>query len=149
MLELQALTMPTAYGIPRRLSTGIDPNRLALLLAVLERRGRTVVSKDDVYLNSAGGFRLKETAVDLAAVAAVASALRDQPLPAGAVFLGEVGLGGEVRPVGRLEPRLREAAALGFKTAWTPHQKAEVPAGLKVRPAGTIEELLAALFPAP
>lgn len=149
VLELQALTMPTAYGIPRRLSTGIDPNRLALLLAVLERRGRTVVSKDDVYLNSAGGFRLKETAVDLAAVAAVASALRDQPLPAGAVFLGEVGLGGEVRPVGRLEPRLREAAALGFKTAWTPPQKAETPSGLAVRKVETIEELLEALFPAP
>ncbi len=147
VLELQALTMPTAYGLPRRLATGIDPNRLALLLAVLERRGRTMVSKDDVYLNSAGGFRLKETAVDLATIAAVASALRDQPLPAGAVFVGEVGLGGEVRPVGRLEPRLREAAALGFKAAWTPKQKVEVPAGMKIRAVSTIDELLEALFP--
>lgn len=147
VLELQALTMPTAYGIPRRLATGIDANRLALLLAVLERRGATVVSKDDVYLNSAGGFRLKETAVDLAAVAAVASALRDQPLPAGAVFLGEVGLGGEVRPVGRLEPRLREAAALGFKTAWTPRQNVEAPAGIAVRAIESVADLLQAVFP--
>lgn len=142
VLELQALTIPSAYGLPRRLATGVDPNRLSMLLAVLERRGRILVSKDDVYLNSAGGFRLKETAVDLAMVAAVASALRDKPLPVGSIFIGEVGLGGEVRPVGRVEPRLREAAALGFRIAWTPEQRAEAPAGMIVRTVQTIEELL-------
>jgi DNA repair protein RadA/Sms len=145
LVELQALTVSTAFGLPRRLSTGIDPNRLGMLLAVIERRGGVLVSKDDVYLNSAGGFRLKEPAVDLAVIAAVASAVRDRAVPRDAVFCGEVGLGGEVRPVPRLDSRLREAAKLGFRKAFAPVQTLEAPGGLEVITVGRIEDLLCAL----
>lgn len=145
IVELQALTVSTAFGLPRRVSTGIDPNRLAMLLAVLERRGGILVSRDDVYVNSAGGFRLKETAVDLGVIAAVASAVRDRALPAATLFCGEVGLGGEVRPVGRLEQRLREAAALGFKSAMIPDQKLEPPQGVATKVVRSIGEMLSFL----
>jgi DNA repair protein RadA/Sms len=142
LVELQALTVPTTYGLPRRLATGVDPNRLAMLLAVLERRGGIESSKDDVYLNSAGGFRVKETAADLGIVSAVTSALRNRALPSRTVFLGEVGLGGEIRPVPRLEARLREAAGLGFERAFAPKQKIEGKSPIELVTVKTIEELL-------
>lgn len=142
LVELQALTIPTAYGLPRRVSTGIDANRLALLLAVLERRGGVETNKDDVYLNSAGGMRLKETAVDLGVIAAVASAARNRALPPDLFFCGEVGLGGEVRPVGRIEARLKEAATLGFARAVVPKQKIENRFGLELEPTAEIKEML-------
>lgn len=145
IVELQALTVSTAFGLPRRVSTGIDPNRLAMLLAVLERRGGILISRDDVYVNSAGGFRLKETAVDLGVIAAVASAVRDRPLPEATIFCGEVGLGGEVRPAGRLEQRLREAGALGFRHAFIPQQKVETPQGITTKIVRTIGEMLSSL----
>lgn len=142
IVELQALTVPTSFGTPRRLATGIDPNRLAMLLAVLERRGGVKVSDDDVYLNSAGGFRLRETAVDLGIVAAVASASRNTVQPLGTLYCGEVGLGGEVRPVSRIETRLKEAAALGFSRAVIPDQKVEHVSGVDVVKISTIAEML-------
>lgn len=142
VIELQALTVPTTFGNPRRLSTGVDPNRLAMLLAVLERRGGIIVSADDVYLNSAGGFRLKETAIDLGIIAAVASAARDRALSPATLFCGEVGLGGEIRAVSRIDARLKEAAVLGFKKAFIPRQKTDNVSGMDLIPVGTIEELL-------
>lgn len=145
VVELQALTVISTYPSPRRLTTGVDPNRLAMLLAVLERRGGIVVSKDDVYLNSAGGFRLKETAADLGIIAAVSSAVRNRSAGASTLFCGEVGLGGEVRAVGRIDNRIREASALGFKKAFIPHQKTDSVQGMEIVPIKNIEELLAAI----
>ncbi len=118
LVEVQALVNTSVYGSPQRVATGFDSRRLALLLAVLERRARLRTSDLDVFLNVVGGLRLGEPAADLAVVAAVASAIRDEVLDAEAVFVGEVGLGGEVRPVRQLDRRLSEAGRLGFKRAY-------------------------------
>jgi DNA repair protein RadA/Sms len=118
LVEVQALVNKSVYGSPQRVTTGFDSRRLALLLAVLERRARLRTSDLDVFLNVVGGLRLSEPAADLAVVAAVASAIRDIVLDAEAVFVGEVGLGGEVRPVRQLERRLGEAGRLGFRRAY-------------------------------
>ncbi len=123
LLEIQALLAPAGYGTARRTALGFDDGRLALLLAVLERRGGVDVLGCDVYLNVTGGVRIAEPAADLAVVLALASSRLDLALPADVVALGEVGLGGELRRVGRLEPRLAEAARLGFR-------RALIPAGL-------------------
>ncbi|MGD2151819.1 MAG: DNA repair protein RadA [Gemmatimonadales bacterium] len=118
LVEVQALVNKSVYGSPQRVTTGFDSRRLALLLAVLERRARLRTSDLDVFLNVVGGLRLSEPAADLAVVAAVASAIRDRVLDAEAVFVGEVGLGGEVRPVRQLDRRLGEAGRLGFRRAY-------------------------------
>jgi DNA repair protein RadA/Sms len=118
LVEVQALVNKSVYGSPQRVTTGFDSRRLALLLAVLERRARLRTSDLDVFLNVVGGLRLSEPAADLAVVSAVASAIRDVVLDAEAVFVGEVGLGGEVRPVRQLDRRLGEAGRLGFRRAY-------------------------------
>ena len=133
LVEVQALTAPTSYGTPRRAVVGWDPNRLAMLLAVLETRCGLVTATRDVYLNVAGGLRVQEPAADLAVAAAIVSSELKLPAPSTAVFLGEVGLAGEVRAVGQLEARLKEAAKLGFKDAVTPRGGREKAAGLEVR----------------
>jgi DNA repair protein RadA/Sms len=99
---------------------GWDSNRLAMVLAVLEARCGVAVGANDVYLNVAGGLRIGEPAADLAVAAAVVSSLADEAVPHDMVVFGEIGLGGEVRPVGQREARLREAAKLGFRTALVP-----------------------------
>jgi DNA repair protein RadA/Sms len=118
LVEVQALVNRSVYGSPQRVATGFDGRRLSLLLAVLERRARLKTSDLDVFLNVVGGLRLSEPAADLAVVAAVASAIKDVVLDPEAVFVGEVGLGGEVRPVSQLERRLGEAGRLGFTRAF-------------------------------
>ncbi len=118
LVEVQSLVNRAVYGAPQRVATGFDGRRLALLLAVLERRARLKTGDQDVFLNIVGGLRLTEPAADLSVVAAVASAIRDKVLDPGAVFVGEVGLGGEVRPVSQLERRLGEAGRLGFERAY-------------------------------
>ena len=117
LVEVQALVNRSVYSTPQRVATGFDGRRLALLLAVLERRGQLRTADLDVFLNVVGGLRLAEPAADLAVVSAVASAIRDETLDPEAVFAGEVGLGGEVRPVSQLERRLGEAGRLGFRRA--------------------------------
>ncbi|NIR42925.1 MAG: DNA repair protein RadA [Gemmatimonadetes bacterium] len=118
LVEVQALVNRSVYGSPQRVATGFDGRRLALLLAVLERRARLKTSDLDVFLNVVGGLRLAEPAADLGVVAAVASAIKDRSLDRDAVFVGEVGLGGEIRPVSQLERRLNEAGRLGFSSAY-------------------------------
>ncbi len=118
LVEVQALVNRAVYGAPQRVATGFDGRRLSLLLAVLERRARLRTGDQDVFLNVVGGLRVTEPAADLSVVAAVASAVRDSVLDPGAVFVGEVGLGGEVRPVSQLERRLSEASRLGFERAY-------------------------------
>ena len=120
LVEVQALVHASELATPRRVCLGLDGARVALLLAVLERFAGASFAGRDVYLNVVGGLRLEEPAVDLAIAAALLSAIGERPLPPQAAFFGEVGLLGEVRPVGRAEVRLREAGALGFSTAYAP-----------------------------
>ncbi|MDP1736473.1 MAG: DNA repair protein RadA [Caulobacter sp.] len=120
LVEFQALVAPSAYGTPRRAVVGWDTGRLAMVLAVLESRCGLAFGNRDVYLNVAGGLRITEPAADLAAAAALASSALDEALPQDCVVFGEVSLSGEVRPVGRAETRLKEAAKLGFRRALAP-----------------------------
>ena len=118
LIEVQALAAKAGYGTPQRVSTGYDGRRLALLLAVLDKRAGLSFGQLDVFLNVVGGIRMQEPAGDLAVAAALASSVYDRALPADAVFLGEVGLGGEIRPVGQSERRLAEASNMGIATAY-------------------------------
>ncbi len=125
LVEIQALVTPTSYGTPQRTATGYDGKRLQMLLAVLEKREGLRLSTHDVFVNAAGGVRLDEPAVDLGVVVAVASSFQDREVDRSTIFLGEIGLGGELRTVGMLEPRLKEAEKLGFKRAVVPRSNAK------------------------
>lgn len=150
LVEVQALVggNPTG-GTPRRLSSGVDPNRVAVMLAVLERRLGLNCGGSDVYVQAIGGVRLLEPAADLGILGAIASSYRNRPIDSGAVTFGEVGLSGEVRGVARAEMRAREAARLGFKRLIVPRSnltdagKAE---GVKVVGVRTVAEMLEALL---
>jgi DNA repair protein RadA/Sms len=115
LVEVQALAAKAGFGTPQRVATGLDHRRLAVLLAVLERRAALPFGQLDVFVNVTGGVRLLEPSTDLAVMAALVSSVHDRPLPADALFVGEVGLGGEIRPVAGLERRLGEAARQGFR----------------------------------
>jgi len=125
LVEVQALLDDSSLGNPRRVTLGLDQNRLVMLLAVLHRHGGVSTHDQDVFVNVVGGVRVSETGADLATLAAVCSSLRSRPLPRDLVVFGEVGLAGEVRPVGGGEERLREAAKHGFRRAVVP--RANVP----------------------
>ncbi|WP_415972922.1 DNA repair protein RadA [Rhodococcus sp. 077-4] len=142
LAELQALIVDTAMPSPRRAVSGLDHARVAMILAVLERRCGVKVSKAEVYAATVGGMRTSEPSADLALAAAVASAVRDQPLPAGMVILGEVGLAGEVRRVAGLGRRLAEAARLGFNYAIVPEDAGPIPDGIKVKTVTNVGEAL-------
>ncbi|MBO0951345.1 DNA repair protein RadA [Fibrella forsythiae] len=115
MIEIQALVGVSTYGTPQRSSTGYDSKRLQMLLAVLEKRGGFRLGQQDVFLNVAGGLRVEDPAIDLAVCAAIVSSYEDISIPTTVAFAAEVGLGGEVRAVGRIEARIAEAQRLGFK----------------------------------
>ncbi|MBK7744039.1 MAG: DNA repair protein RadA [Betaproteobacteria bacterium] len=121
LVEIQALVDPVQGGVPRRLSVGLDPQRLALLLAVLHRHGGVETAGYDVFVNAVGGVRINEPAADLAILLAVHSSLTSRPLPAKTLIFGEVGLAGEIRPVQRGQERIREAAKLGFRQVLIPN----------------------------
>jgi len=123
LVEIEALVAPSLLGTPRRAVVGWDGNRLAMILAVLEARCGVAIGVRDIYLNVAGGLRINEPAADLAVATALLSALSQQPVPEKTVVFGEIGLSGEVRPVGQAEGRLREAAKLGFVEAFTPPRR--------------------------
>ncbi len=114
LVEVQALAAKSSYGTPQRVATGLDPRRLAVLLAVLERRAQTSFADLDVFVQVTAGVRLNEPGADLAVAAALLSSLYNRPAPADVIFLGEIGLGGEVRPSGAVERRIAEAVRLGF-----------------------------------
>jgi len=123
LVEIQALVAPSPLGTPRRAVVGWDSARLAMILAVLEARCGVQIGINDIYLNVAGGLRIAEPAADLAVAAALVSAITLQPVPAETVIFGEIGLSGEVRPVGQTEARLKEAGKLGFTAALLPPQR--------------------------
>lgn len=143
LVEVQALVAPTNAAMPRRSAQGIDGGRLALLLGVLERRARLRFTDADVYASVAGGVRIVETGVDLACCLALASALKDHPIPPDIVAIGEVGLGGEIRQAAQTPRRLSEAARVGFRRAIVP---AATPAvsGIEVVGVGDLKGALAA-----
>ncbi len=142
LVETQALVNPTNFPSPRRMSVGLDSNRTILLVAVLERFARLGLADRDVFLNVVGGLALREPAADLAVAAALVSAYRGVPLPPDAVYFGEIGLLGEVRPVGQAEARLREAAAHGFRRVVMPRTEGLAPRdGLARTEVATVEEL--------
>ena len=124
LVEVQALVDQSSLGNPRRVTLGLEQNRLAMLLAVLHRHGGVAVYDQDVFVNVVGGIRVQETAADLPVLLAVLSSLRDRPLPEQMVAFGEVGLSREIRPVPNGEERLREAATHGFRKAIVPRQNA-------------------------
>ena len=114
MIEIQALVSPATYGTPQRSSTGFDSKRLNMLLAVLEKRGGYRLGMQDVFLNIAGGLRIEDPAIDLAVAVSIVSSFEEIPIPQKSCFAAEIGLGGEIRAVNRIEGRIMEAEKLGF-----------------------------------
>jgi DNA repair protein RadA/Sms len=148
LIELQALVDRMRFGAPRRIAQGLDANRLAMLLAVINRHAGLALQEHDVFVNVVGGIQIAETAWDLPVVIALASSLKDVALPPHLVAFGELGLTGEVRPVPYGDERLREAQTQGFKVALVPRDNAprKAPAGITVHAVGTVAEALAAAF---
>ncbi len=147
LVELQALVATTNFPSPRRMSTGIDHHRMALIIAVLEKRIGMFLQTQDAYLNVAGGVKLDEPAVDLAAAVSIASSFRDSPTKPYDVIFGEVGLTGEVRAVSRAEQRVKEAEKLGFKRVIMPEKSLKgwkPPAGIEIIGVTTVSEALKA-----
>jgi DNA repair protein RadA/Sms len=144
LVELQALTAKTAAETPsRRSAQGVDGGRLALLLAVLEQRAGVALARTDVFASAVGGLRVLEPAADLALALAVASSVRDRPLPPDLVVFGEIGLGGEIRQVPHAPRRLAEAARVGFRHALVPESCPDGPPGMEVVHVRTLAQAVA------
>jgi DNA repair protein RadA/Sms len=143
-VEVQALVDSTHSPNPRRVCVGLEQNRLAMLLAVLSRHGGVPMYDQDVFVNIVGGMRITETGIDLAALMAIASSLKDKPIDSRTVVFGEVGLSGEIRPVQSGQERIREAAKQGFTTMVVPKLNApqKSPAGVTIH---AVDNLQAAL----
>ena len=149
LVEVQALVSSSTYGNARRMASGIDQNRLSLLLAVLEKRAGLTLVADDVFVNVAGGIAVDEPAADLAITGAVASSLRNRAIRAGTAVFGEVGLAGEVRGVSQAALRVREAAQMGFDRCVVPDGNCspdDVPAGIELVGVKTVSEALEQLI---
>ncbi|MFC4765978.1 DNA repair protein RadA [Effusibacillus consociatus] len=149
LVEIQALVSPTAFGNPRRHANGIDHNRVSMIMAVLEKRMGLYVGAQDAFINVVGGVRLDEPAVDLGVALAIASSFKDTGMGPNDVFIGEVGLAGEIRGVSRIEQRVKEAQKLGFTRCiipsknlrgWTP------PAGIEVVGVDSIQQAFQIVF---
>lgn len=145
LVEIQALISPTSFGNPRRMATGIDNNRVPLLMAVLEKRVGLMLQNQDAYIKVAGGVKLDEPAIDLAVAISIASSFRDQATLPEDIFVGEVGLTGEIRRVARIEQRVQEAAKLGFKRVICPKKNLEgwtIPENIQVVGVNTVHEAM-------
>ncbi len=141
LIEVQALVAPTAYGMPQRNTTGFDPRRLSMILAVLEIITGYSLRNSDIFVNITGGIRVTESGGDLGVAMAIISSFRRIPLPPRSIFIGELGLGGEIRVVKGIQKRLSEASRLGFETAYIPHTSVETR-DLKVVKVKNIEEAI-------
>src|SRR3989338_812420 len=149
LVELQALVTPTILALPRRTTIGVDHNRVSLLVAVLEKKAELALYNHDIYVNVAGGLRIQETGVDLGIIASVASSFLNRSIESQVLFLGEVGLTGEVRAINHIEVRAKEASRLGFKKCFLPmsnlrKMKTKVP--LEFIGISTVDELIQILF---
>ncbi|MEW6725184.1 MAG: DNA repair protein RadA [Bacillota bacterium] len=146
LIELQALVSATSFGYPRRVATGLDLNRVALIMAVLEKKVGLSLGNQDAYLKVAGGLRVEEPALDLGIAVAVASSFRERPVSGKLVVMGEVGLAGEVRAITGIDSRLREAEKMGFAACLVPEaNRRSLPSGCALEVAGvrTVEEAIA------
>ncbi|MEM9149051.1 MAG: DNA repair protein RadA [Cyanobacteria bacterium P01_F01_bin.3] len=143
VVELQSLVSPTSYSSPRRSTTGVEHNRLLQILAVLEKRVGIPLSKLDAYVASSGGLNVGEPAADLGVAVAVAASFRDRIIDPELVLIGEVGLGGQIRPVSQMELRLKEAAKLGFKRALVPRGQKRDGLGIAVTEVGRVVDAIA------
>jgi DNA repair protein RadA/Sms len=151
LIEVQALVSSAVYGTPQRSSTGFDLRRLNMLLAVLEKRCGFRIAAKDVFLNIAGGLRVEDPAIDLAVICSVLSSSEDIPLPARVCFAGEVGLSGEIRPVNRVDQRIREAQKMGFEKVYFSRYNLKGMdkksfKGIELEPVGKVEEVFKGLF---
>ncbi|MGF1982942.1 DNA repair protein RadA [Lactococcus taiwanensis] len=149
LVEIQALTTPTMFGNAKRTTSGLDFNRVSLIMAVLEKRTGLLLQNQDAYLKSAGGVKLDEPAIDLAVAVAVASSYKELPTDARECFIGEIGLTGEIRRVTRIEQRLNEAAKLGFKKVYAPKNSITgiaIPTSIEVIGVATLNECLKMVF---
>lgn len=149
LAEIQALVAPTNFGIPRRMTSGFDLSRLNLLTAVLEKRVGLKLSASDVYVNIIGGLKIDEPAADIAVMAAITSSLRNAAAPGGTVFLGEIGLTGELRSISDVPKRVSECTKMGFKEIVIPSANAKSAKEIKdvkIHPVKTIREALAFLI---
>lgn len=145
LVEVQALAAKSGYGTPQRVATGFDARRLALLLAVLERRAQTSFADLDVFVQVTAGVRLNEPGADLAVAAALVSSILNRPAPADVIFLGEIGLGGEIRPAGRVERRVQEAVRLGFRRVFGSARSVLQVPGAELVGLDHVEQLVKAL----
>ncbi|HJU64531.1 MAG TPA: DNA repair protein RadA [Gemmatimonadaceae bacterium] len=148
LVEIQALAAKAGFGTPQRVTTGYDARRLALLLAVLDKRAGLQFASLDVFVNVVGGIRVQEPVGDLAVAAALASSVYDRALPGDAIFVGEIGLGGEIRPVSQVERRLSEADRMGLRTAFLSERSVPRGNGRELRTVGvrTVGDLFSRLF---
>jgi DNA repair protein RadA/Sms len=149
LVELQALASSTSFGTPRRTILGIDHNRVALLVAVMEKKLGMHLMGHDIFINVAGGVKIDEPAVDMGIVSAIASSFIDKPIMKGTIIFGEVGLAGEVRAIGHVETRIAEATKMGFTRCLVPQSNlkrmAEIK-GIELIGVKTVEEAIEALF---
>ena len=146
LVEVQSLVCPTLFGVPRRTVVGVDYNKVMLLAAVLEKKAGIQLANHDIFLKVAGGMRLEEPAIDLGILASITSNCLDKPIDSSTVIFGEVGLAGEVRAISQVEPRVREAAKLGFKRCIMPKDNMKglkAPSGMKLEGVSTIKEAIA------
>ena len=145
LVEIQALTNPTSFGMPRRVANGVDFGRLLLIIAVLSRRAGLRLGNQDIVVNVTGGLKINEPAADLGIALAIASSFSDNEMDPKLAVIGELGLSGELRAVSQLERRLGEVARLGFQRCLVPNtglKNINVPASLTLIPAGTIKEAI-------
>lgn len=149
LAEVQALVTPTVFGNAKRTTTGLDFNRVSLIMAVLEKRCGLLLQNQDAYLKSAGGVKLDEPAIDLAVAVAIASSYKEAPTNAQDAFIGEIGLTGEIRRVNRIEQRLNEATKLGFTKVYAPKNALHgivIPKNIQVIGVSTVGEVLKKVF---
>ncbi len=149
LVEIQALVIPTHYGVPRRTAQGVDVNRVSLLVAVMEKRLGIHLLNQDIFLNLTGGIRVEEPGADLGVIASITSSVKNQPIALDWVIFGEVGLSGEVRGINRSEVRVKEAVRLGFQHVLLPRQNREKMKGIKgidLIGVGSVQEAIGRLF---
>jgi len=146
VVEIQALVSPTPFNIPQRVTTGFDPRRLSMLLAVTEKFTGLMLRSMDIFLNVTGGIKIQDSSADLSVVMAMISSFRKKALPTLSVFLGEVGLGGEIRPVSGLNKRIEEAKRLGFNNIYIPSASSPVKGDKRLKVYNNIKEVIESCF---